>query len=299
MIYSPSAEVDGDTLMSEADIDYQLSFADGAQIPKQDRVMLAELMRDGWFSIYSNLTIKVGKPYSRAKILSLINNIYNRQKWALEFQSGTARPTEDGKLIIANGRSETEILVDPNTYLLRKFGDDYYQVKEVALVGGEKIRYKTNFTGNAVYIEIEPTDKTTVAERMSPFTNWNKRLSVGRVRSGLARYVKGMGTLIDLNVKTRGFSKRAIELEIKTTNGIHTLKGGKIRSALGLREQLFVMNKTYSSNGRLASITFTGRGWGHGIGMCQYGAYGLAQMGVKYDKILSHYYTGIELVKAY
>ena len=42
-----------------------------------------------------------------------------------------------------------------------------------------------------------------------------------------------------------------------------------------------------------------GRGWGHGVGMCQYGAYGLAKMGLKYDEILKHYYTGIELTKAY
>jgi stage II sporulation protein D len=33
--------------------------------------------------------------------------------------------------------------------------------------------------------------------------------------------------------------------------------------------------------------------------MCQYGAYGLAKMGVKYDAILKHYYTGIDLTRAY
>ena len=88
-------------------------------------------------------------------------------------------------------------------------------------------------------------------------------------------------------------------MEIKTTNGIHTVKSGRIRSALRLREQLFVMNKRYGRNGRVTSVTFTGRGWGHGIGMCQYGAYGLAKMGVKFDRILRHYYTDIELTKAY
>jgi stage II sporulation protein D len=49
----------------------------------------------------------------------------------------------------------------------------------------------------------------------------------------------------------------------------------------------------------VASIAFTGRGWGHGVGMCQYGAYGLAKMGVKYDRIITHYYTGVDLTKAY
>jgi len=41
-----------------------------------------------------------------------------------------------------------------------------------------------------------------------------------------------------------------------------------------------------------------GRGWGHGIGMSQYGAYGLAQHGQDYRQILAHYYTGTELSKA-
>ena len=40
-------------------------------------------------------------------------------------------------------------------------------------------------------------------------------------------------------------------------------------------------------------------GWGPGVGMCQYGAFGLAKMGVKYDEIIKHYYTGVDLTKAY
>lgn len=299
IIYSPGEEEDADTLMSESDIEYQLAFLDAGEIPKADRTILAELLRDGWFTIYSDLTIKPGKQYSRAKILSIIDNMYNKKKWSLEFESGTASPTEDGKLMIKRGRSSTEILVDPDVFLFRKFGDSFYQVPETALVGGETVRYKTNGTGAAIYLEVEPVDSTTVAERMSPFTNWRTTVSASQVRSRLARYVKGMGALIDVRIKQKGFSRRATELEIVTTNGVHSLKGGKIRSALRLREQLFVMDKRYSSDGRVASISFTGRGWGHGIGMCQYGAYGLAKMGVGYERILKHYYTSIDLVKAY
>jgi stage II sporulation protein D len=40
-------------------------------------------------------------------------------------------------------------------------------------------------------------------------------------------------------------------------------------------------------------FTITGRGWGHGIGMCQWGAYGYARHGWRYKAILKHYYTGI------
>src|SRR5437879_10890867 len=47
----------------------------------------------------------------------------------------------------------------------------------------------------------------------------------------------------------------------------------------------------------LGSATFvlTGHGWGHGVGLSQYGAYGYAQKGVGYAKIVLHYFPGTEL----
>lgn len=44
-----------------------------------------------------------------------------------------------------------------------------------------------------------------------------------------------------------------------------------------------------------ALFVISGKGYGHGVGMSQYGAYGMAKAGYTYDEILSHYYTGIEL----
>lgn len=297
ILYSDASQ--SDTLLSEADINYQLSFLDGGEVPPSMRATLAGLMRDGYFAIYPDLTIKPQKHFSRAKVLRLIENIYSKKNWSNSFESGEAKPTEDGKLIIRAGRGEKEIFINPNVYLFRKFGDSFFQVKEAALVGGERVTYKTNAAGEAIYLEIEPTTKTTVAERDSSFTNWNKSFSAGTVRANLSRYVRGLGTLIDLKIAKQGFSKRATDLEIITTTGTFHLKGGKIRSALRLNEQLFVINKKYDSAGRVSSYTFTGRGWGHGVGMCQYGAYGLAKMGVKAEAIIKHYYTGVDVTKAY
>src|SRR3954449_2405629 len=42
----------------------------------------------------------------------------------------------------------------------------------------------------------------------------------------------------------------------------------------------------------------TGHGWGHGLGMSQYGAYGYAQHGWTYDRIIKHYYTGVTIGQA-
>jgi SpoIID/LytB domain protein len=51
--------------------------------------------------------------------------------------------------------------------------------------------------------------------------------------------------------------------------------------------------------GRTAvEFVFLGRGWGHGVGLCQNGAFGMALAGETYDRILRHYYTGIDIVAA-
>ena len=50
---------------------------------------------------------------------------------------------------------------------------------------------------------------------------------------------------------------------------------------------------------RQNSIVAEGGGYGHGIGMCQFGAIGMAGQGYKYDQILKHYYRGIDLDRVY
>lgn len=288
-----------DTLLSESDINYQLSFDDASEIPKEARANIAILLRDGYFTIYPDLTLKPNKPFSRAKMLGLIQQIYDKKKWTPTLQSGVTEASENGNLNIRQGKSKRTLTVRPDVFLFRQFGDDFYQVKETALVGGETVNYQTDGSGAVIYLEIKPTAQPTVAEKMSPFTMWNANLSAGAVQSRLSRYVRGIGSLIDVRIAQKGYSRRATDLEIVGSNGVFHLKGGKIRSALRLKEQLFVLNKRYDSSGRAISYSFTGRGWGHGVGMCQYGAYGLGKMGFKYDAILKHYYTGIELTKAY
>lgn len=53
------------------------------------------------------------------------------------------------------------------------------------------------------------------------------------------------------------------------------------------------------ASGSSDTYTFSGEGWGHGVGMSQYGAKGMAEAGFDYEKILTHYYTGTYLKKSY
>jgi stage II sporulation protein D len=95
-------------------------------------------------------------------------------------------------------------------------------------------------------------------------------------------------------------------LEIDTTTGTYNVDGDKIRRALMLDVQkgrilpstMFDFDKHMSGN-RLASVDIVGGGNGHGVGMCQNGAIGMAKRGYAYDMILQHYYPGSELRAGY
>jgi stage II sporulation protein D len=76
------------------------------------------------------------------------------------------------------------------------------------------------------------------------------------------------------------------------------LKGLQVRWGLGLRENLFVIDRERAPDGSVARFIFTGKGWGHGVGLCQVGASGMAVQGATYDQILSHYYRGVRLRKS-
>lgn len=294
-VYAPGY---ADTMLVESDISYNLAFDDAGEIPRERRSEIALLLREGYFSLNPDLTFRPNMPFSRARVLRLFRKIYEKKKWMPEMQTATAGTSVDGKLMIRSGKSERPMVLRPDVFLFREFGGTMYPVREVALLGGEKLSYQVDALGAVKYLEVEPTETPTTAERMSPWTIWNKSASAGAVQSRLSRYVRGIGTLYDINVKKVGYSRRPVELEIIGSNGIKTLKGGKIRSALRLPEQLFVMNKRYSGS-TVSSYTFTGRGWGHGVGMCQYGAFGLAKMGVKYDEIIKHYYSNVDVARAY
>jgi stage II sporulation protein D len=71
------------------------------------------------------------------------------------------------------------------------------------------------------------------------------------------------------------------------------LTGLKVRWGLGLRENLFVVDRELDAAGEVSRFVFTGKGWGHGVGLCQVGASGMAQAGATYDQILKHYYSGV------
>jgi len=299
LVLAVYGEQRADTLLNSADADYLLSFRDGADVPAPNRADVAMLIRQGALILHPDATLRPKERITRGRALHAIARLLDERN-VLGLQKGNTRPTTNGALMLRVNRSKEQlIVVSSEAFLFRQFGENLYQMKSVALVGDEPVNFHVSARGEVDYLEVKPANDGAAADRFSPFSNWTTELSLGQLQARLARSVRGIGAITDIRVARRGTSRRVIDLEVIGTNGIGHVRGGRIRSVLGLREQLFVIDRVYSGNDRVSGFMFIGRGWGHGVGMCQYGAYGLAKQGLNVEQILKTYYTGIDLTKLY
>jgi stage II sporulation protein D len=288
-----------DTLFNQADADYLLSFRDGEDVPAANRADVAMLIREGALSLNADATLHPKEAMPRARALHAIVKMLEARN-LLTVQKGTSRPATNGIMMLrSNKGKDLPITVNSEAFLFREFGENLYQMKSLALVGGESVTFHVSARGELDYLEVRPANNGAAADRFSSLSNWTAQMGVGVVQARLGRSVRGIGSITDLRIVKQGSSRRVTDLEVVGTQGTAHIRGGRIRSALGLKEQLFVIDRVYNEDNRVTAFIFTGRGWGHGVGMCQFGAYGLAKQGLNVEQILKTYYTGIELTKLY
>jgi stage II sporulation protein D len=109
-----------------------------------------------------------------------------------------------------------------------------------------------------------------------------------------------LGRIISVTTAGRGLSGRVEKVCVRGTAGERIIKGDAIRGKLGgLRSNLFVIEPKLDSDGLPEAFLLTGGGWGHGVGLDQTAAAGMAANGYEYKEILEHYYPGAQLTKRY
>ena len=136
-------------------------------------------------------------------------------------------------------------------------------------------------------VEVEPLDD---ADGASAWTWWVRELTLDDIGHRLAT-----AGVRSVRVTRRGVSGRALAVEVEGAAGVREFPGLAFRRALELPDTLFV--PVARADAAPPAIRFVGRGWGHGVGMCQNGAYGLARGGAGYVEILKTYYTGVEIAR--
>lgn len=119
----------------------------------------------------------------------------------------------------------------------------------------------------------------------APVFQWSETFSASQFQ----QRITGIGQLQSVATERATPRGRVVSMRFQGSQGSRTLTGAEIRQALGLRSTLFSV--TIQGD----TIRVSGRGFGHGLGMSQWGARGLALQGYTYPQILAHYYQGTVL----
>lgn len=136
----------------------------------------------------------------------------------------------------------------------------------------------------------------------SPF-RWRVENSIEQIQQDLQRYLQKIKhpladfTQIEqMQVVQRSSAGRILKLTVQTDKGIVELQKNEIRSAFyPPRSTLFYLDPIYGADETLKGYAYVGGGFGHGVGLSQYGSYNLANLGWSGEEILKFYYPGTEI----
>ena len=100
------------------------------------------------------------------------------------------------------------------------------------------------------------------------------------------------GDIHYIKIGERTTSNRVKTVQIRTNNGIKNISGSKFRAKVGatkVKSTLFAMKIQGNT------LHISGKGYGHGVGMCQWGSKEMAQKGTNYRRILDHFFPGTSI----
>ena len=144
---------------------------------------------------------------------------------------------------------------------------------------------------------------------IAPRFAWTRLLSGSELDEVVRRYLRtvadvgrdGPGRVRALGVEGRTPSGRVAHLALRAEHGTYRVRGNDARSVLRtssgepLNSAYFSVTTEAASAGRIARVVISGNGYGHGVGMCQWGAIGRARAGQDVGTILRTYYPGTAL----
>ena len=313
-------------LMTQADIDYTLSGLDLVDLSPDDRVAVARLLRDGLISLPEGRTGS-GSTLTRGYVLQTVARVAFLKTNLSGLRSGVAAPAEKGRLVIApparssdtktkletkpatakpgasgvSGQADAPIALDvgKSAMLFRRSAGESYATASLVLVGGEPLTYHVDSAGRVDFLEAGFSPRGAAVTGVAGHAPWRERIGAGELSARLARARVDVGELKSLTPTVYGESGRVLEMEVKGTRGDATLRGYQVRSVLGLKESLITVEEERDDRSHLTGVVFVGRGVGHGVGMCQLGAYTLARRGRSFTEILVTFYRGAEVREIY
>ena len=151
---------------------------------------------------------------------------------------------------------------------------------------------------------------------ISPRFRWREEWDGAKLRGILSRTLPavmslggaggggGLQRITDVQVSRTSASGRVAELRIVFEHGDLRVRGPDVRAVLRPEPDRLLGSAAFhlqvvKDGGRLTRLVAAGAGWGHGVGLCQWGAVGRARAGEDYGKILATYFPGTKLERLY
>ncbi len=210
-------------------------------------------------------------------------------------------------------RAFSDAAVARTAGLVLKYGGRTVDAPYSAACGGETASADEVWrTGAQAYLR-RVSDRIPGTERYycdpAPRFAWTRTLESADLDAALRQYLRnyasvpstGPGHATGVTVEVRTPSGRVGAMRIETETGRYTLRGNDVRYVLRppggeiLNSTYFSLERENGPGGALRRLVIRGNGWGHGIGMCQWGAIGRARAGQDFRTILRTYYPGTDL----
>ena len=262
----------------------------GSLVDPKDMLLAYFLLRRNLAS-YEDLTLTKNPDWK-----TYINWVYLfwNELEPLQLQEGTLLRTGE----VRKKKEEPKYInLDKDTVLAIEIPGAYYQlVLNLSIPAGDRLRWITNDQGRVVFAVHRKDPDGVSSERFHPAAHWKQEYTESELLALVGRRVplKGIHS-IELKHNPQG---RVVQMTIRDENKTtYSFTGMRIRNLLSLKDNVFSLVST--GKGAQRRWVFYGRGWGHGVGLSQTGAYGMAIEGKKFDQILKYFYTNIQLTTLY
>lgn len=284
-------------LLGSEDVDYLLQVEDRARLGAgEERLAAALLVQEGILAAFPDNALRPDRLITRAQAVGLLARAALKAN-VPGLLSAEFRSASGGRLDVRRGEVDESYPLAAEPRLFRALDGALSAASELELAVGDKVSFVVQ-DGRVTFLQAEQSRLGPSFDRTSRYFRWEVLLTPEEIGRTLARYGT-VGVVTDVRPLRLGTSGRVVELVVKGSTGELVLTGLKVRWGLGLRENLFVIDRERGAAGQVERFIFTGKGWGHGVGLCQVGASGMAQAGSSYPEILKRYYTGIEIRTGY
>lgn len=125
----------------------------------------------------------------------------------------------------------------------------------------------------------------------SPNYSWQVELTLNEIYEALVKRYKTVGKIKAITLGRE--DTRVTVVKIEHDNGIIRMSGNDFRLLFDAKK---IKSLYFEAKQTRTGLILTGHGWGHGVGMCQWGAKEMAQQGIRFDRILTFYYRGIRIM---